>query len=645
MATKQQRGKDGGGRGGLEDYPGHVDAAQVATAWAEARTSPILPAIITVPRRNVTEHGITMHAIIDEEVVHFADAVTSPIVQERWTPLIGRIITDVLAQGYSVVIVDPEATDPERQVFVLKPEKYELRWREVGWHTEYAAFPRSSRGGQPFGGVFGGAGGKGGGKETPDEMRPIPMSYVHMVHEPTEEGALTSPTAQAMGPLRMIRQLMEDYVAGNAASLRPAVFLQPAAGKDDKTKVDLPMSLATFGPGGGGMNHSVVPVGPDSSLARSYHAAAGAAHAVNSMAGERAASGLGGSGQASVLPGRPTVYVPPGYAVVRDSAPVAPDARGTFEAIDNLVGMIGRGYGVSAEYSTGNAGAGSRLVTGVEASRRQLATEISDLQNPLAKFLQRVFGVWSRPLLRDLLSKSDLERQRRADRRGRPSRGKGQKRKRDASPSASDGGGDGGGEEEATGVAEVDAGVSGDVDGDGVYEGRREDRIVIQFNNIPYLDYDTTVQMVRDGFMDGDQARHLIARMYNLPESALTKSTDAVGPRELLVEPIVEATRAVKASTLATKKQAEAATATAKLATVGGAAVRTGGSNSAKPAVKPAAAPKPAASAERRTQRQSQTADTNSRSGAKVGASSSRSKDGSNTTAPPRKRAKKDDGN
>jgi hypothetical protein len=211
------------------------------------------------------------------------------------------------------------------------------------------------------------------------------------------------------------------------------------------------------------------------------------------------------------------------------------DVSAAVVMFQEILATVGRSFGVSAEYLRGGEGGGSRLIAGVEASRRQLAVIISSLQGPTAKFLQRVFAAFYRQILYEVLQSS------------RPMRDDHQETGPHSIPI-----GDG----ETTARSKLRRARSrsrergaGEED-DGVVrlpkKGKKarsknepSTRIVIVFNNIPFLDYDKLRSATLDGIVKPDGFRDTVGRMYHIPQSELTTSYDN-GPQELLLDPVLQ---------------------------------------------------------------------------------------------------------
>jgi len=212
--------------------------------------------------------------------------------------------------------------------------------------------------------------------------------------------------------------------------------------------------------------------------------------------------------------GRAVADLSSGRTLASEHHGPAMDVSANTEMVQLILTFIGRTFGVTAEYLQGNESGGSKLIAGVEASRRQLAVMISSLQQPMSKFLQRVFAAFYAPLLRELIAASRPMKD--AGDRGPPPSKK--RKLTDLKSEAVD----------------------------------HQDKIIIIFNNQPFLDYTNLRQACMDGVITPDEFREMAGRMYHIPLSGQTSSYD-IGPRELLIEPILAQIEANKVATQANK--------------------------------------------------------------------------------------------
>lgn len=471
----------------MDEYEGSASTADVTAVLSAVRFSPILRGIIETVSRNAAEGGIRVRPVVGGRRVEITDETVAHGSRDRWTSLVGDIVTDIMTVGYSVLVVDPDAKHPDDRAYVVRSDRYTLKWRYKNHRRVYAAIPTAAPDGAR------------GMKTVSLADKPIKHSFVHVMYHPAEDGRLTSPVAQTTGIVETINRLIATEVDGAQARAFPPVVVQ-----------HVPES-SSGGGGGGGGGGNAASGGPNVPYNMATLTADGVvSHAITTLPAASAINQDYAVGAASIFAaedenaqkdpdteellddaGRRTIRLAPGTTLVRDSAVPTVDAAGTVQLLTWLIILIGRTMGVSAEYLMGGeGGGGSRLVAGVEASRRQLAVMVSSIQIPLGPFLQRAFARYYRDVLREMLG-TDAK----------------------------------GGDDVEEPAAKRQK------KGGGTEPTMHEDRVEVDFNNVPYLDLDTVMRLLDEGMITFEAAQDHIARMYRLPETALTPEDPLAGVR------------------------------------------------------------------------------------------------------------------
>jgi len=483
----------------------------------EARDSScILRGIIEIVTRNSTDGGFTPYLELDGERVEIADYFEASDVHDRWTPVNAEIVRCLLTRGYAVIIVDAEAEDSDDRLFVPDADTYEVRWGYRNFKRVYKAFPSEQLLNTSFLTSATG-GGESMMPNMPPVTEPIKNSFVLTMYHPTKAGKLTSPVSQTLPYVNAINEVLSAYLDVVHSQAQPPIFTEAVA--QSTPEENIPFMATTLEPDTG-VQLRRIDVASRSAAGKAIRNA----HAFverNRMGTANAAAEIPNSIQGTVrYQGRAVADLSAGRTLANESKGPTMDIASNVEMVQEILTFIGRTFGVTAEYLQGNEGrGGSRLIAGVEASRRQLAVMVSSLQQPLSKFLQRVFAAYYAPLLRELIASSRPVKHHGDE--GPPPK---KKRKLTAETSMA----------------------------------MHQDKIIIIFNNIPFLDYANLRQACLDGVITPDEFRDMAGRMYHIPLSGQTTSYD-LGPRELLLEPILASIEANKMAAQAKRAGAPAA--------------------------------------------------------------------------------------
>jgi len=536
-------------------YNNFVSRRDETTLLRLVQRNALIEGIVRIVVTNVVEGGISIHVQMQNgRILHPDTYREGASLPTRWVPLLTRMVTDVLTIGYTVVMVNPTAQYPEDRIFCPAPETVQVRWTTVNRRLVYAAFDTITTADVGGGGYWSATGdGGGAGSNGKPANEPIPNSYVFVMYPPSRFKECTSPVSRSLPLIMQLETLVANYVRGDTARTRQPLIIETAVRDSTKPGVDVPYVLAELSPSGN-VTHRLQEVG---SVTKSPYGKR------PPLPPPRRSHTLSSTGQLME-------FLDPGESVARSTAVPTIDGRDTTVMMQELISMIGRTMGVSADYLRGGDSGGTKLVAGVEASRKQLAVMVNNLQGPIARFLEHVFARADEEILREMFAGGSQTKDDTGRQRSPPPPNPVNDRFR------ANGGDDDGGDVSAIyvdddrellatgvildstymGLNNEDQGASGDDDEeDPDFPGLGgEDRVVVQFNNTPYLDYENARLLYQDRLITSEALRHTAARMFRLPESFLTSPDIKIGPFQVLIQPTLVPETAPNASDTAESK-------------------------------------------------------------------------------------------
>ena len=516
-------------------YTNNVSRADELMLLRLVQRNALIEGIVRIVVTNVVEGGVSIHVqLANHRILHPDTYREGASLPTRWIPLLSRMVADVLTLGYTVVLVDPGARFPEDRVYAPAPDTIQVRWTTVNRRPVYAAFDVSAGGGRA--GYWNDRRAATSGGDGGDDDEPIPNSYVLVMYHPSRYKECTSPVARSLPLVIQLEALIANYIRGDTARTRQPLIIESAVRESTKPGVEVPYVLADLSPTGH-ITHRLQEVG-----ATSKAPSADIDARTGRRRQRRKASALSSTGQ-------PIEFLDPGETVARSTAVPVIDGRDTTVMIQELIAMIGRTMGVSADYLRGGETGGTKLVAGVEASRKQLAVMVNSLQGPIARFLEHVFARADEEILREMFAGGTLTEDTTGRRRQSPppsdivqDRFRATDFDEDVAGSYIPQDGD------PVGLDDADLQDGGDSDGEENEESYQglggEDRVVVQFNNTPYLDYENARLLYQDRIITSEALRHMAARMFRIPESFLTPPDVEIGPFQVLVQPTLHASTA-----------------------------------------------------------------------------------------------------
>lgn len=500
-----------------------------------------------------TAKPMTMHPIIAGNQVHIDGFGTASEMQDRWGPFLTDLMRDLLIQGYSAVIIDPEESDSEdetdgdakggdknkedetnanakeentpdesdgdsastdgayaigltaqgkKRENVIRRTMYTLKWKTTDkFKREYAAFPRNNlqRG---VGNAIGGGIAPSMGVEA--TLKKIPNVDIVFLWEPTDSGRLTSPTARSkLFCAEITHALLTDRKA-EINQANATLFVQKPGDRAGAAAIDVPFTMGRLC-NNGEIDMGVENVPSNGGMVQGYNAAAalitnGAGGTTTLTDSERK-----NNGSRTLVPGRPTQWLEPGETVAIDPGVVKPDPAGTMQKIEELIKHIGRNFGITGDLlESGSTGGGSnKVAAAAETTQKQIGVMIDFIQRPVLEFMRKIMMKYYQKTFAKLIREHELSTI--TDGKGNVvNSGRGKKRK----------------------VV--------------------MDWIDVRFVNDSHANPEQALAAVTTGAITPEQYQHEIARIHRFPESAIPKPGE-IGPQELVLDPILKATEKTNA--------------------------------------------------------------------------------------------------